>query len=66
MGLLLFRSKHTTKQAILHIFNGIYTDMEDGKITCGVLIDLKRHLTVLAHNIPLVTAPKLWYKSKRG
>ena len=43
-----FRSKHSTQHAILDIVNTINSNMDSGKYTCGIFIDLKkRHLTLL-------------------
>jgi len=39
-----FRSKHSTQHAILDIVNTILQNMDNGKFSCGVFIDLKKLL----------------------
>ena len=50
-----FRSKHSTQHAILDIVNTILQNVDNGKFSCGVFIDLKKAFDTVNH------AWKLWY-----
>ena len=48
-----FRSKHSTQHAILDIVNTILQNMDNGKFSCGVFIDLKKAFDTVNHEILL-------------
>lgn len=48
-----FCSKHSTQHAILDIFNTILQNMENGKFSCSVFIDLKEAFDTVNHEILL-------------
>ena len=48
-----FRSKHSTQHAILDIVNTILQNMDNGKFSCGVFIDLKKAFDTVNHQILL-------------
>ena len=48
-----FRSKHSTHHAILDIVNTILQNMDNGKFSCGVFIDLKKAFDTVNHEILL-------------
>ena len=48
-----FRSKHSTQHAILDIVNTILQNMDNGKFSCGVFIDLKKAFETGNHEILL-------------
>ena len=48
-----FRSKHSTQHAILDIVNTINSNMDSGKYTCGIFIDLKKAFDTVNHSILL-------------
>ena len=48
-----FRSKHSTQHAILDIANTINSNMDSGKYTCGIFIDLKKAFDTVNHSILL-------------
>ena len=47
------RSKHSTQHAILDIVNTILENMDNGKVSCGVFIDLKKAFDTVNHKILL-------------
>ena len=48
-----FRSKQSTQHAILDIVNTILQNMDNGKFSCGVFIDLKKAFDTVNHEILL-------------
>ena len=48
-----FRSKHSTQHAVLDIVNTILQNMDNGKFSCGVFIDLKKAFDTVNHEILL-------------
>jgi len=48
-----FRSKHSTQHAILDNVNTILQNMDNGKFSCGVFIDLKEAFDTVNHEILL-------------
>ena len=48
-----FRGCHNTQHAILHIVNTIQSNMNSGKFTCGLFIDLKKAYDTVDHYILL-------------
>ena len=48
-----FRSGHNTQHAILDIVNTIQSNMNSGKFTCGLFIDLKKAFDTVDHYILL-------------
>ena len=52
-GLYGFRSKHSTQHAVLDIVNTILQNMDNGKFSCGVFIDLKKAFDTVNHEILL-------------
>ena len=46
-------SKHSTQHAILHIVNTILQNMDNGKFSCGVFLDLKKAFDTANHEILL-------------
>ena len=49
-----FRSKHSTQHAILDVVNTIIQNIDNGKFSCGVFIDLKKPFDTVNHEILLV------------
>ena len=48
-----FRSKHSTQHAVLEMVNTILQNMDNGKFSCGVFIDLKKAFDTVNHEILL-------------
>ena len=48
-----FRSKQSTQHAILDIVNTSLQNMDNGKFSCGVFIDLKKAFDTVNHEILL-------------
>ena len=48
-----FRSKHSTQHAILDIVNTILQNMDNGKFSRDVFIDLKKAFDTITHEILL-------------
>ena len=58
-----FRAKHSTQQAIIDITHKIQQNMDHGKYTCGIFIDLKKAFDTVNHDILL---KKLHHYGIRG
>ena len=66
-----FRSKHNTQHAILDIVNTILQNMDNGKFSCGVFIDLKKAFDTVNQEILLAKLEnygirgviKSWFRS---
>ena len=48
-----FRQGHSTEHAILDIVNAIQSNMDAGKFSCGVFVDLKKAFDTVDHGILL-------------
>ena len=48
-----FRQGHSTEHAILDIVNAIQSNMDTGKFSCGVFVDLKKAFDTVDHSILL-------------
>jgi len=48
-----FRANRNTQHAIIDIINKIQENMDQGKFTCGIFIDLKKAFDTVNHNILL-------------
>ena len=48
-----FRQGHSTEHAILDIVNAIQSNMDAGKFSCGVFVDLKKAFDTVDHSILL-------------
>ena len=48
-----FHSKHSTQHAILDIVNTIVQNMDNGKFSCSVFVDLKKAFDTVNHVILL-------------
>ena len=58
-----FRAKHSTQQAIIDKTHKIQQNMDHGKYTCGIFIDLKKAFDTVNHDILLI---KLHHYGIRG
>ena len=66
-----FRKKHSTKLALVDLITGIANKLDNGYLTCGIFIDLRKAFDTIDHSILLQKLshygvrglPLLWFKS---
>ena len=59
-----FRKKHSTKTAAIHFCDWIRKQMNNGKLTGAVYVDLSKAFDTIGHNVLLQKLPTYWVKDE--
>ena len=60
-----FRENHSTEHAILDLVNQVQINMDQGKYTCGIFIDLRKAFDTVEHSILLHHIFKIASKQRK-
>ena len=58
-----FRKKHSTKTASIYFCDSVLKQMNNGKLTGAVYVDLSKAFDAIGHSVPLQKIVNLWGES---